>query len=307
MENGFIIPWFTPTNDENNSALSEIVENLDESITSLTESLNQKQDKKEAESMLTAHNVNIEAHQDIRVFISELSTRLNAIADSDDTTLDQLSEIIAYIKSNKTLIDAVTTNKISYSDIVSNLETNVGNKPLSASMGVLLKSLIDAIVIPTKVSQLTNDKGYLTEHQSLEGYAKTTDLNALKQPFVVTCVADMQNMVYTNVSHSFTEIKEAYLRGDHIFVIADIGQLHTGRYSVAPLTSYGDDFMLFEYVSKNGSKSYLVTGFLYSDNTNSFRMTELVSQTQLNGLTFKTSTSVPTNDDRNVITFVIEE
>ncbi len=30
--------------------------------------------------------------------------------------------------------------------------------------------------IPTKVSQLTNDKGYLTEHQSLEGYAKTTDI-----------------------------------------------------------------------------------------------------------------------------------
>ena len=30
--------------------------------------------------------------------------------------------------------------------------------------------------IPTKVSQLQNDKGYLTEHQSLAGYAKTSDI-----------------------------------------------------------------------------------------------------------------------------------
>ncbi|MBO4244234.1 MAG: hypothetical protein J5882_04155, partial [Bacteroidales bacterium] len=32
--------------------------------------------------------------------------------------------------------------------------------------------------IPKNVSQLTNDKGYLTQHQSLSGYVKTTDLNA---------------------------------------------------------------------------------------------------------------------------------
>lgn len=30
--------------------------------------------------------------------------------------------------------------------------------------------------IPTKVSDLTNDSGYLTEHQNLAGYAKTSDL-----------------------------------------------------------------------------------------------------------------------------------
>lgn len=32
--------------------------------------------------------------------------------------------------------------------------------------------------IPKNVSQLINDKGYLTQHQSLSGYVKTTDLNA---------------------------------------------------------------------------------------------------------------------------------
>lgn len=48
------------------------------------------------------------------------------------------------------------------SDIVDNLTTNVSNKPLSAAQGVALKDLIDAIVVPTKVSELTNDSGYLT-------------------------------------------------------------------------------------------------------------------------------------------------
>ena len=46
-----------------------------------------------------------------------------------------MSEIVAYIKANKSLIDSVTTNKINVSDIVNNLTTNVTSKPLSAAQG----------------------------------------------------------------------------------------------------------------------------------------------------------------------------
>ena len=113
-----------------------------------------------ASTQIAEHNTNKQAHQDIRLLITDLSKRINTIADSDDTTLDQLSEIVTYIKSNKTLIDAITTEKISYADIINNLETNVSNKPLSAAMGVALKSLIDAIVVPSKLSELANDVGY---------------------------------------------------------------------------------------------------------------------------------------------------
>lgn len=91
------------------------------------------------------------AHSDIRDLITGLTNRLNALADSDDTTLDQLSEIVAYIKSNKSLIDAITTSKISVSDIIDNLTTNNANKPLSAAQGVALKALIDGIAIPDKL------------------------------------------------------------------------------------------------------------------------------------------------------------
>ena len=92
---------------------------------------------------VTAHNTNESAHGDIRILIAELTTRLNTVANSDDVNLDQLGEIVAYIKSNKTLIEEITTNKVNVADIIDNLTTNVSNKPLSAAQGVALKALID--------------------------------------------------------------------------------------------------------------------------------------------------------------------
>lgn len=83
--------------------------------------------------------------------LQQLATRLNTLADSDDTTLDQLSEIVAYIKSNKSLIDQISTGKVSVTDIVNNLTSTATNKPLSANQGRALKALIDAITIPTKL------------------------------------------------------------------------------------------------------------------------------------------------------------
>ena len=96
-----------------------------------------------AESEVSAHNVATDAHNDIRLLIEGLTTRLNALADSDDTTLDQMSEVVAYIKSNKNLIDAITTSKVNVSDIIDNLTTNASNKPLSAAQGVILKTMIE--------------------------------------------------------------------------------------------------------------------------------------------------------------------
>ena len=101
-----------------------------------------------SESKVAAHNTGTDTHSDIRLLIQGLTDRLNALADSDDTTLDQLSEVVAYIKSNRSLIEALTTSKVSVADIVDNLTTNVSNKPLSSAQGVALKALIDAITVP---------------------------------------------------------------------------------------------------------------------------------------------------------------
>lgn len=98
-----------------------------------------------AYALLSEHNTSTVSHNDIRDLITGLTNRLNALADSDDTTLDQISEIVEYIKDNRELIESVTTTKVNVADIVNNLTTNVSNKPLSAAQGVAIKSLIDTL------------------------------------------------------------------------------------------------------------------------------------------------------------------
>ena len=120
-----------------------------------------------ANTAVTTHNVATDAHNDLRLLIDGLTSRLNALANSTDEDLDQMAEMVAYIKENRELISGITTNKVNVADIINNLTTNVTNKPLSAAQGVALKALIDAITVPTKLSQLTNDKGYIT------GYTET--------------------------------------------------------------------------------------------------------------------------------------
>ena len=118
-----------------------------------------------AQSLVSGHNVNTDAHNDIRLELKRLADIINDVLDSDDPTLDEAHEIVAYIKSNKSLIDAITISKVNVDDIIDNLTTNVSDKPLSAAQGVALKALIDAITVPTKVSELTNDNGYQTKTQ----------------------------------------------------------------------------------------------------------------------------------------------
>lgn len=144
------------TKTELQGNIDALEEKHDEDKTTLQNNINKKADKTE----LTSHNTSGTAHNDIRLLIQELTTRLNALADSDDSTLDQMSEIVAYIEDNRDLIESITTSKVSVSDIINNVTTNVANKPLSAAMGVHLKGLIDAI--PTDTLSTVNEK--IAEH-----------------------------------------------------------------------------------------------------------------------------------------------
>lgn len=182
-----------------------------------------------ASTKIAEHNVDKQVHQDIRLLIIDLSERINAIADSDDTTLDQLSEIVAYIKSNKTLIDAITTEKISYTDIINNLETNISNKPLSAAMGVTLKNLIDAIVMPSKLSELINDSGFITEDDLPEvkdGYSPIVDVEEIDGGHKVT-ITDIDNEKTINImdgADGYTPQKgvDYFTEADKLELVTDV-------------------------------------------------------------------------------------
>lgn len=135
-----------------------------------------------ANTFVSDHNTSTTSHPDIREIINGLTKRLNTLADSDDETLDQMSEIISYIKENKELIDSVTTSKVNISDIVDNLETNVTTKPLAASQGVIIKDLIAQLENTSNKKNKTIDEHILnsTIHFSAEEKVVLQDVNNKK-------------------------------------------------------------------------------------------------------------------------------
>ena len=106
-----------------------------------------------ATNKISEHNTKADAHNDIRLLITELTNRLNTVSNSEDVNLDQLSEIVDYIKNNKSLIDGITTSKVNVTDIIDNLSSNVSNKPLSAAQGAVLdEKKLDASKLPEAVN-----------------------------------------------------------------------------------------------------------------------------------------------------------
>lgn len=150
---------------------------------------------------INEHNVNTEAHNDVRLLIEGLTTRLNALANSDDTTLDQMAEIVEYIKANRDLIESVTTNKVNVADIIDNLTTNVANKPLSAAQGVTLKSLIDALTttvngkanssdLTSHINNKDNPHSVTASQVGLGNVNNTSDANKPVSAAQATAIAD---------------------------------------------------------------------------------------------------------------------
>lgn len=135
------------THNTDGSAHSDIrtaVSNAAAAAANAQNTANSKEASGTAAAAVSGHNTASDSHNDIRLLVTELTNRLNALANSTDVDLDQMAELVAYIKDNRELIEQITTNKVSVSDIINNLTTNVSNKPLSAAQGVALKALADA-------------------------------------------------------------------------------------------------------------------------------------------------------------------
>lgn len=279
-----------------------------------------------ASAKVSEHNTSESAHNDIRSLIDGLTTRLNALANSDDTTLDQMAEVVAYIKNNKTLIDGITTSKVNVSDIIDNLTTSVSNKPLSAKQGVALKALIDAIIVPTKTSQLTNDSGFLTEHQDLSGYAKKAEVPTKTSQitndsgFITKAVGDLANYYLKSETYTRDEINQE-ISAIPKFSIQPVNSLPTSNISATTvyLLKSGNetDNLYTEYIYVNGAWEYLgkqsvdLTGYALktdiptklsaltndsgfitktvSDLTNYYKKTEVYSKTEIDGKGYLTS------------------
>ena len=106
---------------------------------------------------------------------------------------------------------------------------------------------------------------------------------------------------------TFAEITSAYNRKDHIFLEVEASQLGLGRLQIN-LNLFTESVLMFETIVNldGGEKSARLSAYIYPESGGSFEIAELVQRTQIGGLTFVTSDTAPTVDDRNIITFVIE-
>jgi hypothetical protein len=98
-----------------------------------------------ATSAVSSHNTNKDSHNDIRLLIAELTAKVTNFLDVDDTSRDQLSELLALIDAHAGDLESITNGKLNKSDVINNLTTNSSDKALSAAQGVVIKALIDAL------------------------------------------------------------------------------------------------------------------------------------------------------------------
>lgn len=162
-------------------------------------------EKGTASSVVSTHNTNAESHNDIRSLITDLTTRLNTLANSTDIELDQMAELVNYIKENRDLIEGVTTNKVNVSDIVDNLTTNVSNKPLSAAQGVEIKNLINALqeAVDIKVSSVSLVSGTNNGTVKLTVNGISTDNIAVKG---LGSAAYTESSAYATSNHNHDDV-----------------------------------------------------------------------------------------------------
>lgn len=216
------------------------------------------------DTKISTHNTAIDSHNDIRDLVSGLTIRLNTLADSDDVTLDQMSEIVTYIKSNKDLIDGVTTSKVNVADIIDNLTTNVSNKPLSAAQGVVIQNLIN-----TLQTEIDNKANSVHEHSwndlndrpfyetTIDG---TTEVTTLDEKYIPDTIArksyvDEHDVLIFKVTYN-SEEKKNYLV-DVTFEELDAYALQNRMVALS-----NDDLRLYQYTRRSVSNG--VTKLYYS-------------------------------------------
>lgn len=110
-------------------------------------------------------------------FTDELKSKLDGLAPYDPSELE--AEIGKLETTLKTLVSGNASNAIeSFNEIVAFLNSVSDTETLSGIIaGINARIAGVEGKIPTKVSQLDNDKGYLTEHQDLSHLATKDELN----------------------------------------------------------------------------------------------------------------------------------
>jgi hypothetical protein len=127
-------------------------------------------------------------------------------------------------------------------------------------------------------------------------------ISECEKPFVVTATADFVSNVLTGLSHTFTQISEAYNRGDHVYLDIDISQALPGHHVLLNLTIFlPGQYMYFDLMCTLDTSTH-ISAQIIADGSSAFSYIPLTR----GGFTVIVSDTEPTADDRSVFTCVIE-
>lgn len=134
--------------------------------------------------------------------------------------------------------------------------------------------ILNKPTIPTKTSQLTNDSGYLTEHQSLDNYytkeqtdsSINTALDAVTEAvpqtydigWLLNLFSTSGGSIVTLTAEQFNEVKAAYDAGKifvtHSNVYSSIISIYEGTTAIGLITLSGSDIVtMLAVISRNGT------------------------------------------------------
>ena len=153
-----------------------------------------------------------------RVYVPLGSKKHYSSRFGDDKVIENNTylSLVKYNRANKKYIDSAIASiepSSTVDDAMSSTSTNpVQNKVVTAA----LNSKADASAIPTKTSQLTNDSGYLTEHQSLDGLATETWVNNNAKPTVTQTLTSGTEIGLVTVGTTTTKLYAPTIEEDSV-------------------------------------------------------------------------------------------
>ena len=230
-----------PELDERVGNIEDEIEEINSSLEDTTNEVNElkevKADKSYVDSAIESVDVssqltNYAKKSDLEVKVdketgkslisdSEIE-RLSTLKNYDDTeiknTLNNKANVSdLHSHENKTVLDDITSDKVNEWN---NKSTFSGN----------YNDLTNKPTIPTKTSQLTNDSGYLTQHQDLSDYAKKSDLEVkADKSYVDSAIesVDVSSQLTNYAKKSDLEVKVDKETGKSLISDSEIERLST--------------------------------------------------------------------------------
>ena len=243
---------------------------------------------------------------------------VTATIDYDNKTVNNVSHSV------KEIIEAVNRNEIVFL-IAEVISSEIEEQffvviPLTKTGGSVAMFSITASLEEITVSILEDNTAVFRQDALYDKFVEVEEFGrAIEDVHALTLTAEgvlgvdeYGNLILNSVTRSVRELLSAVEEEGRTAVLdIDIGLLYDGQRLRLPLSisDQNNNMLIFDGISDTGTPVFIRVFGKSSDEGDVWngRISPLALSSQLSGLTFRVSDTVPDTDDRSIITFVTEE